>query len=107
VKYETANGQEQEKNGPETDLSPAVRELAQTFRRRLGRLDLQQVAIWRRMTPAQKIGLTFQMYDLTRRIIWTTERQWHPEASPEELSWRMLRRMHGRALCSSLRAMMS
>jgi len=91
----------------EAELSPAVRELAESFRRRLGTLDPRQVAIWRQMTPAQKIRLASHMYDLARRIIWTTERQAHPDASPEELYWRMLRRMHGRALCSSLQARMN
>jgi hypothetical protein len=50
-------------------LSPAVRELSEDFRRRLGTLDPQQVAIWREMAPAQKIRLAFQMYHLARRII--------------------------------------
>ncbi len=86
-----------QESGSEAELSPAVRELAKSFRRRLGTLDPQQVAIWRQMTPAKKIRLAFQMYDLARRIIWTTERQAHPDASPEELGWRMLRRMHGTA----------
>jgi len=88
-------------------LSPAVRELAENFRRRLGTLDPRQVAIWRQMTPAQKIRLASHLHDLARRIIWTTERQAHPDASPEELSWRILQRMHGREFCSNLRAQMS
>jgi hypothetical protein len=90
-----------------TDLSPAVRELANDFRRRLGRLDPQQVAIWRQMTPAQKIYLASDLYDLARRIIWTTERQMHPDISSEELYWRMLRRLHGKTVCFNLRAAMS
>jgi hypothetical protein len=81
-----------------TELTPAIRHLAEDFRRRLGKLDPQQVAIWREMTPAQKIELAFQMYDFARRVVWTTERQAAPDASPEELTWRVLRRMHGRAL---------
>jgi len=88
----------------EAELSPAVRELAESFRRRLGTLDPQQVAIWRQMTPAKKIRLAFQMYDMARRIIWTTERQAHPDASPQELGWRVLRRMHGKELCFNLQA---
>ncbi len=91
----------------EAELSPAVRELAESFRRRLGALDPRQVAIWREMTPAQKIRLVSQMYDLARRIIWTTERQAHPDASAEELRWHILRRMHGKKLCSNLRAKMN
>jgi hypothetical protein len=91
----------------EAELSPAVHELAESFRRRLGTLDPQQVAIWRQMMPAKKIRLAFQMYDMARRIIWTTERQAHPDASFEELRWHMLRRMYGKELCSNLRAKMS
>jgi hypothetical protein len=93
-----------------SDLSeptPAIRHLAEDFRRRLAKLDPQQVAIWREMTPARKIALAFQMYDFARRVVWTTERQAAPDASPEELTWRVLRRMHGRALCSSLQAQMN
>jgi hypothetical protein len=91
----------------ENELSPTARELAEDFRRRLGTLDPQQVAIWREMTPENKIHLAFQMYDMARRIIWTTEQQNHPGASAEELRWRILRRMHGKELCSNLQARMS
>ena len=90
-----------------SEPTPAILDLAEDFRRRLGTLDPQQVAIWREMTPAQKIKLAFQMYDFARRVVWTTERQWHPDLSPEELTWRVLRRMHGRSLCSSLQAQMN
>jgi len=47
-----ARGGGQEQDG---ESSPAVRELAESFRRRLGTLDPQQVAIWREMTPARKL----------------------------------------------------
>jgi len=77
------------------ELTPAILDLAEDFRRRLGTLDPQQVAIWREMTPAQKIKLAFQMYDFARRVVWTTERQWHPDLSPEELSRHVWRRIHG------------
>jgi len=90
-----------------SEPTPAILALAEDFRRRLGTLDSQQVAIWRQMTPARKLNLAFQMYDFARRVVWTTERQAAPDASPEELTWRVLRRMHGRALCSSLQAQMN
>jgi hypothetical protein len=85
-----------------SEPTPAILHLAEDFHRRLGTLDPQQVAIWREMTPAQNIRLAFQMYDFVRRVVWTTERQAALDASPEEFTWRVLRRMHGRALCSSL-----
>lgn len=77
------------------ELPPAVHELAASFRRRLGRLDPHQVAIWRQMTPEQKIALIFQMWHLARTVVWSTERQWHPELTDAELSRRMWRRFHG------------
>lgn len=78
-----------------SEPTPATLALAKDFRRRLGTLDPRQVAIWREMMPAQKIKLAFQMYDFARRIVWTTERQWYPDLSPEELSRRVWRRIHG------------
>jgi hypothetical protein len=98
--------QDASRRSHEDELSPEVHELAEDFRRRLGTLDPQQVAIWREMTPESKIHLAFQMYDLARRIIWTTESQWHPDALPDELYWRMLRRLHGTEFCTSLRTSM-
>jgi hypothetical protein len=94
--------------GQETDddLSPQERELATEFRRHLGTLDPRQIAIWCEMTPAQKIRLVSHIYDLARRIIWATERQAHPDASPEELTWRMLRHLHGTEFCASLQVSM-
>jgi hypothetical protein len=80
---------------PEAEPSPAGRELAEEFRRRLGTLDPQQVAIWRQMTPARKLQLLFQMWHFARKIAWTTERQWHPDLTEEELARRVWRRFHG------------
>ncbi len=80
---------------PDAELSPAVRELAESFRRRLGALDPRQVAIWREMTPAQKLRLAFQAWYLARKIVWTTEHQWHPDLTDAELSRRMWKRLHG------------
>jgi len=71
---------------------------AEEWRRRLGKLDPQQVAIWRQMTPARKLQLLFQMWHFARKIAWTTERQWHPDLTEEELSRRVWRRFHGREI---------
>jgi hypothetical protein len=76
---------------PEAEPSPAVRDLAEEFRRRLGTLDPQQVAIWRQMTPAQKIKLAFQMWAAGLNEIWTIGRQRHPDATQEDLAWHVLR----------------
>ena len=82
----------------EAELSPAVRGLAESFRRRLGTLDPRQVAIWRQMTPARKLQLLFQLWYFARKVAWTTERQWHPDLPEEELSRRVWRRFHGREI---------
>ena len=74
---------------------PATLALAEDFRRLLGTLDPQQVAIWREMTPARKLQLLFQLWSFGLKVAWTTERQWHPDLSPEELSRRVWRRIHG------------
>jgi len=79
----------------EKELLPAPFCLADDFRRRLGSLDPQQVAIWRQMKPAQKLQLLFQLWSFALRVAWTTERQWHPDLSPEDLSRRVWRRIHG------------
>jgi hypothetical protein len=65
------------------------------MRRRLGMLDPQQVAIWREMTPARKLQLTFQMWRLARKIAWSTERRCHPEMSEVQLCRRVWKRFHG------------
>jgi len=69
----------------------------EVLRRRLGRLDPQQVAAWRGMSPARRLDLTFQAYQLALDMVRVTERQRHPDLSPEELAWRVTRRMQGDA----------
>ena len=69
--------------------------LAESFRRRLGTLDPQQVAIWREMTPARKLELLFQLWHFARTVAWTTERQWHRGLADHEIARRVWKRMHG------------
>ena len=65
------------------------------MRHRLGKLDARQVAAWRAMTPAQRLELVFQAYQFALDAVRTTEKQRHPDLSPEELAWRVTRRMQG------------
>jgi len=65
------------------------------MRHRLGKLDARQVAIWRAMTRAQRLELAFQAYQFALDAVRTTEKQRHPDLSPEELAWRVTRRMQG------------
>ncbi len=63
--------------------------------RRLGRLDPRQVAIWRAMGPIGRLELAFQAYQFVLDMVRLTERQRHPDLSPDELAWRVTRRMQG------------
>ncbi|MCG2767792.1 MAG: hypothetical protein ABIK79_02065 [Chloroflexota bacterium] len=65
------------------------------MRHRLGKLDSRQVAAWRAMTRAQRLELAFQAYQFALDAVRTTEKQRHPDLSPEELAWRVTRRMQG------------
>jgi hypothetical protein len=63
--------------------------------RRLGALDPRQVSIWRAMSPARRLDIAFQAYQFALDAVRATERRRHPELSPEELAWRVTRRMQG------------
>lgn len=65
------------------------------WRRRIGKLDPRQIAAWRAMTPAQRLDLACQAYQFALDVVRLTERQNHPNLSPEELAWRVTRRMQG------------
>ena len=67
----------------------------EALRTRLGRLDPQQVAAWRAMSGARRLELAFQAYQFALDVVRLTERQRHPDLSPEELAWRVTRRMQG------------
>ncbi len=67
----------------------------ETLRRRIGTLDPRQVAIWRTMTPARRLEIACQSYQLALDAVRLTEQRNHPDLSPEELAWRVTRRMQG------------
>jgi len=58
-------------------------------------LEPRQVAAWRAMTPARRLELAFQAYQFALDIVRLTEKKQHPDLSPEELAWRVTRRMQG------------
>jgi hypothetical protein len=70
-------------------------ETVEALQRRLGRLDPRQIAVWRAMTPARRLEVAFQAYQFALDTVRLTERQNHPHLSPEELAWRVTRRMQG------------
>jgi hypothetical protein len=47
------------------------------------------------MTPARRLELAFQAYQFALDVVRLTERQRHPDLPPEELAWRVTRRMQG------------
>ncbi len=61
----------------------------------LDALDPRQVAVWRAMSPAQRLELAFQAYQFALDAVRTSERERHPDLAPEELAWRVTRRMQG------------
>jgi hypothetical protein len=67
----------------------------EALNRRLGTLEPEQIAAWRRMSPARRLELAFQAYQFTLDIVRLTERQRHPNLPPDELAWRVTRRMQG------------
>jgi len=66
-----------------------------TLDERLGALDKRQIMIWRAMTPARRLDIAFQAYQLALEMVRVTERRRHPELSEEDLAWRVTRRMQG------------
>jgi len=67
----------------------------EALRRRLGVYDRQQILIWQRMSPVERLELAFQAYQFALEAVRLTERQRNPDLSEEELQWRVIRRMQG------------
>jgi hypothetical protein len=61
----------------------------------LAPLDPCQVAAWRAMTPSRRVELAFQAYQFALEVVRLTERKNHPGLPPEEIAWRVTRRMQG------------
>ena len=62
---------------------------------KLDPIDQTQIEIWRKMTPARRLAIAFQMHQFALNAIRVTEHNKHPELTPEELNWRVTRRMLG------------
>lgn len=76
--------------------APATRDDGSaSLEQRLGKIDWRQVAIWRAMTPARRLEIAFQAYQFVLDAVRVTERRQHPDLSPQELAWRVTRRMQG------------
>ena len=65
------------------------------LRQRIGVYDRQQILIWQRMSPVERLEVAFQAYQLALEAARLTERQQQPDLSEEDLKWRVIRRMQG------------
>lgn len=71
------------------------RERAKVLDEELASLDPRQVTAWRAMSPPERLEIAFQAYQFALEAVRATERARNPELSPEELGWRVTRRMQG------------
>ena len=67
----------------------------ESLRLRLGVYDRQQILIWQRMSPVERLEVAFQAYQFALEAVRLTERQRYPDLPEEELRWRVIRRMQG------------
>lgn len=65
------------------------------LQRRIGVYDRQQILLWQRMSPVERLGVAGQAYHLALEAVRLTERQQHPDISEEDFKWRVIRRMQG------------
>lgn len=47
------------------------------------------------MTPAERLDIAFQAYQIALDAVRISERQRHPDISESDLAWRVTRRMQG------------
>lgn len=79
----------------EKTTGPTYEDAVESLRQRLGAFDQRQIAAWREMSPARRLEIAFQAYQFVLDVVRLTERQRHPGLTPEELAWRVTRRMQG------------
>lgn len=68
---------------------------AEELQLRLGKLDRRQIEAWQGMYPYERLEVAFQAYQFALEGVRVTERKRYPDLSPEELNWRITRRMQG------------
>ncbi len=70
-------------------------ETATQLNNRIGTYDRQQILIWQRMSPAERLAIADQAYHFALEAVRLTIRQRYSDLSEEEFKWRVIRRMHG------------
>jgi len=78
-------------------MEATLSEEADALDGQLVELDPRQVALWRAMSPAERLEVAFQAYQFVLDAVRASERERHPDLSPEELAWRVTRRIQGDA----------
>ncbi len=73
---------------PQTDFAPIVQAVFDD-------LDMQQLAVFRRLSGAQRLQMAFDLCDWARALIIASIRSQHPHISETELKKRLRRRMSG------------
>ena len=74
---------------------PSGGDAVEALRWRLSKLDQHQITAWREMSPARRLELAFQAHQFALDAVRLTEQRNNPDLSPEELAWRVTRRMQG------------
>jgi hypothetical protein len=70
-------------------------ETVEALQQRIGRLDPQQIRAWRAMLPHERLAVAFQAYQFVLDAVRVTEQQRYPDLPPDELNWRVTRRIQG------------
>lgn len=65
------------------------------IQKRIGKVDMQQVTVWRQMTPAKRLDIAFQAYQFALDTVRLTECQRVDNISAEVFDWCVTRRMQG------------
>ena len=69
--------------------------LIEQLNKRIGVYDRQQILLWQRMSPVERLEVAFQAYQFALEAVRLTERRCYPDLSEEEFRWRVIRRMQG------------
>ncbi len=67
----------------------------ENLRRRIGRLERQQIFAWQKMSPVERLEMAFQAYQFVLEAVRLTERQRDPGLSEDQFNWRVTRRIQG------------
>ena len=73
-------------------ISPQF-DTAQAVRAVFDELDMQQLAVFARLSPTRRLEIMFDLCEFSRQLIIASERQRHPDIAGEELARRVRARI--------------